>query len=169
MEKQVSCNYSDYEKGRAVTPPAGPKRADAGGDVWLLVPPVSRPESAPSAGRAPPSIGGLFQSYLQQNTSISLVITQAYKSSWPLSANTFQEGEIKASNNGGKLISVRAGFPYPFAFLRRFLWFRTKTSRRFQNSPRAPAELGWHRGGGAHVGRRFLQRGERRADCCRLD
>lgn len=56
----------------------------------------------------------------QHNTSISLVITQADKSSWPLSANIFQEGAIKASNNGGKLISLTAEFTYLLALL--LLW-----------------------------------------------
>lgn len=48
----VIIQMKDYEKGRAVTPPAGPKQADAGRDVWLLVTLVSRRESAPSAGIA---------------------------------------------------------------------------------------------------------------------
>lgn len=75
----VIIQMKDYEKGRAVTPPGGPKEPDARRDVWLLVTVVSRPESAPSAGIASRCVWGLFQPYLQHNTSISLVITQAYE------------------------------------------------------------------------------------------
>lgn len=115
----VIIQMRDYEKGRAVTPPGGPRQPNARRDVWLLVTAVSRRESAPSAGIASRSIWGLFQPYLQHNTSISLVITQAYKYQ-PLSANIFQKEKIKASNNGGKLILVTAGFSYLWLRLRLF-------------------------------------------------
>lgn len=95
----VIIQMKDYEKGRAVTPPGGPKEPDARRDVWLLVTAVSRQESAPSAGIAPCCVWGLFQPYLQHNSSFNLVITQAYEL---LSSNIFQEEAINGSNNEEK-------------------------------------------------------------------